>query len=668
MEAWTIRDAADLYNVAGWGNGYFDITEEGHVVLAKSVTGGAPLDIKKVVDDLVRRGLSLPLLLRFSDVLRCRIEALHNAFTQKIKEYEYQGGYQLVMPIKVNQQRHVVEEVLGYGQPYGLGLEAGSKPELLVAIALVSQQEDGLIVCNGYKDRAYIETALLAQRLGVKPIIIVDRFAELDMIIDAAHRLGLSPNIGVRAKLSSKGSGRWAESGGDKSKFGLNATELVRVVERLREVGMLDRLVCLHFHIGSQITAIRAIKDALNEAIHIFINLYKMGAPLTHVDVGGGLAVDYDGSRTNFHASKNYSMQEYAADIVYAIGAALTEQKIPHPTILSESGRALVAHHAVLVFNVLGCNAGFQREIPPPPSKPDQKTHPLIEDLAEVAETVTRKNYQEAYNDAIQLKEDALSLFRHGILDLQDRARMEQLFWKAASRILKVVRELDYIPEDLSTLERQLCDTYFCNFSVFQSVPDAWAVKHLFPIMPLHRLREQPTRRGVLADLTCDSDGKINQFIDLHDVKTTLELHPLKEDEPYILGVFLVGAYQETLGDLHNLFGDVNAVHITSQGQEYRVEHVVEGDTVREVLSYVEYDQRVLVERVRRSIEKAISRGRMTFEESASLVRHFEAGMSGYTYLDDQGPDALFSSLLPSNLPAPSSSSEETLPVPEISE
>ncbi len=654
MKVWTPRDSAELYNVAGWGHGYFDVNAQGEVVLTPRATSGGELSVKRVVDDLVRRGLAMPLLLRFSDIMRRRMEELHQAFRDKIAEYSYEGRYQLVMPIKVNQQRHVVEELLEYGRPFGLGLEAGSKPELLVAIAMMGDESGaGVLVCNGYKDRDYIETALLAQRLGITALIIIDRFAELELIIEASKRMGLSPNIGVRAKLASKGSGRWAESGGDHSKFGLTAAELVRVVERLGEEGMLDRLVAMHFHVGSQITAIRAIKDAVAEATRIYSDLHKMGAPLGYIDVGGGLAVDYDGSRTNFQASKNYSVEEYAADIVYTLKTILDSEEVPHPIIISESGRALVAHHSVLVFNVLGQTE--EQAVPTPARAPDGENdegdHPVIEEMEHVASSISRKNYQEAYHDAVQLKEDALSLFRHGILNLRQRARVEALFWKAARSIWKLAKEMDYVPEDLDGLDRQLSDTYFCNFSVFQSVPDSWAVKHLFPIMPIHRLGEQPTRRGILADLTCDSDGKINQFIDLHDVKDSLELHTFVPGEAYFLGVFLVGAYQEILGDLHNLFGDVNAVHIRYDPTSgYAVKSIVEGDAVRDVIGYVSYDPRHLMTRLRIAMEHALAKGDMTFEQSAALVRHFEAGMNGYTYLEDE---ELGTKLMSSMVPRP---------------
>lgn len=638
MSSWTIKDAEELYGIEGWSNGYFGINREGNVELSAAATGGNPIDLKKVVDDLVRRGLPMPLLIRFSDILRRRVEALHGAFQSKMTEYGYKGAYRPVMPIKVNQQRHVVEELLDFGQSFGLGLEAGSKPELLVALALMGSRENGLVVCNGYKDQAYVETALLAQRLGVRSLIIVDRFSELHTIIEASKHVGLEPNIGLRAKLSTKGSGRWAESGGERSKFGLSADELVMATELLTEHGMLSRLNCLHFHIGSQITNIRAVKDAMSEVVRIFAELYQLGAPLDHLDIGGGLAVDYDGSKTNFHASRNYSLEEYASDVIWQVSSTLDELEIPHPTILSESGRAMVAHHSVLVFNVLGTNA-------PDPARPlpeaGEDEHQVIEDLRETATTVSKKNYAEAYHDAMQLKEDALSLFRHGILDLRDRAKAERLCWETCRRIWKIVRELDYVPEDLEPLEKLIAETYYCNFSLFQSLPDSWAVKALFPVMPIHRLSETPTRRGILADLTCDSDGKIDQFIGLHDVKEALELHPYVPGEPYFLAVFLVGAYQEILGDLHNLFGDVNAVHIehdASPGSNngYAVRHVVEGDTVRDVLGYVSYDQRSLMEQLRRAIERSLSQGNITFEQSAALVRHYEGGLAGYTYLDSR--------------------------------
>ncbi|MCC7380827.1 MAG: biosynthetic arginine decarboxylase [Deltaproteobacteria bacterium] len=647
MKAWTTRDSAELYNINGWSNGFFEINDEGNVAVTPFGQNGGKIDLKRVVDDLVRRGLSMPLLIRFSDILQRRVEQLSGAFASKIRELNYKNEYLPIMPIKVNQQRHVIEELVQFGKPFRLGLEAGSKPELLVAITLLEGQ-DGTIICNGYKDQAYIETALLAQRLGLKVLIIADRFQELETVVECSKRLGLKPTLGVRAKLATRGAGRWAESGGDRSKFGLTAGEMVAAVEMLEREGLLDRLVCLHFHIGSQITAIRSVKEAMTEGVRIFADLCRMGAPMTYFDVGGGLAVDYDGSQTNFHASKNYSLEEYAADIVDAIGSTLDNEGIPHPTIISESGRALVAHHSVLVFNVLGhseVNVGQRDEQAAPTAEEPQ----VVRNLWDVYSGVSRKNYQESYHDAVQLKEDALSLFRHGFLDLKGRARVERLFWTTVRKIWRIVRELDYVPDDLEGLEKDLADIYFCNFSVFQSVPDSWAIDALFPIMPIHRLNERPTRLGILADLTCDSDGKIDGFIDLHDVKKALELHPYRPGQPYFLAVFLVGAYQEILGDLHNLFGDVNAVHIAHDPERgYSVRNVVTGDRVSDVLRYVQYDQSTMMARIRQSIEVALTRGTMTFEESANLVRHFEAGLSGYTYLEEpQLAEALLNSLVP---------------------
>ncbi|MBI4819867.1 MAG: biosynthetic arginine decarboxylase [Deltaproteobacteria bacterium] len=648
-KAWTVQDATDLYNVAEWGQGYFQIDEGGTVVVAPGGSAGPRINLKRVVDDLVRRGLALPLLLRFSDILRDRVRMLYETFDTQIKTASYKNRYVPVMPIKVNQQRHVIEELLEFGAPFGLGLEAGSKPELLISIALMGHRQ-GMIVCNGYKDAAYIETALLSQRLGIHTLIIADRYEEFETIVAVSKRLGLEPHIGLRTKLSTRGAGRWAESGGDRSKFGLASSEMVRAVELLEREGMLDRLECMHFHIGSQITAIRSIKEALSEAVRFYVHLHRMGAPLGYFDVGGGLAVDYDGSKSNFHASRNYTLDEYAADIVDALGTTFSAEGIPHPAIMSESGRALVAHHSVLVFNVVGVNEvtprnpeDVARSIEAIPSP-----HQILRDLLEIYRTVSRKNAQEAYHDSVQLKEDALSLFRHGIIDLRTRARVEELFWAIAMRIWRIVGELDYIPDELEGLDRELADIFFCNFSIFQSVPDHWAVDALFPVMPIHRLNEKPQRLAILADLTCDSDGKMDKFIDLHDVKSALELHTPRKGEPYFLGVFLVGAYQEVLGDLHNLFGDVNAVHIVAEPGGYAVKHIVTGDTIEDVVQYVAYDKRTLMSGLRQAVEVALGRGSMTFEESASLVRHFEAGLTNSTYLEDaEMAEVLLNSVVP---------------------
>jgi arginine decarboxylase len=629
LRAWTVKDAVELYNVNGWGRPFFDINDAGNVEVTPVGPGSSlKIDLKELVDDLRSRGLNLPLLIRFSDILRTRVEQLCGAFQQAIADNDYKGAYRGVYPIKVNQQRHVVEELMEYGRPFNLGIEAGSKPELLVALAL-QENPEALILCNGYKDRAFIETALLAQKIGRRVVITMDRLGELDTILTASRDLDLRPAIGVRARLSTKGAGKWVESTGDRSKFGLTTAEMVAAVDKLRALDMLDCLQLLHFHIGSQITNIRAVKDALREASRIYVELCGLGANMKYLDCGGGLGVDYDGSQTNFHSSVNYTLQEYAADIVSQIADACNAKNVPHPDIVTESGRALVAHHSVLVYNVLATNEIL---IGQSPDSVAADEHPVIQQLWETYEGISRKNFQEAYHDALQMKEEAITAFNLGFLDLKARARVEELFWASCEKILKIVRDLPYVPDELEGLEKQLSDTYYCNFSLFQSLPDHWAVRQLFPTLPIHRLNKAPSRRAVLADLTCDSDGKMNEFIDLRDVKHFLELHP-PNGEPYLIGTFLVGAYQEILGDLHNLFGDTDAVHVKLDDGDYRVEHVVEGDSVSEVLSYVQYNKEDLVSRVRRAVEVALREKRLTMAESGRLMRRYEEGLEGYTYL-----------------------------------
>ena len=632
LRAWTIKDALELYNVNGWGKDFFTINQAGNVEVTPSGPGLASIDLKELVDDLLDRGLTLPILIRFSDILRRRVEMLAGSFQQAIAENDYKGTYRGVYPIKVNQQRHVVEELIEYGRPFNLGLEAGSKPELLVALAL-QENPEALILCNGYKDRGYIETAMLAQKLGRKVIIVIDRMNEVDTIITAARELDIKPVVGMRARLSTKGAGKWVESTGDRSKFGLTTTEMVEAVERLKREGMLDCLQLLHFHIGSQITAIRAIKDALREASRIFVELHALGANMRYMDCGGGLGVDYDGSQTTFHSSVNYTLQEYASDIVSQIAEACNAKGVPHPDIVTESGRALTAHHSVLVFNVLDTNQMLLGQIPE--SLADDE-HRVIQQFYETFLGVSTKNFQEAYHDALQLKEEGITAFNLGFLDLKARARVEQLFYATIEKILKIVRDLSYVPDELEGLEKQLSDTYYCNFSLFQSLPDHWAVRQLFPTMPIHRLNTRPSRRAILADLTCDSDGKMDQFIDLRDVKHFLELHP-KNGEPYYVASFLVGAYQEILGDLHNLFGDTDAVHVKLDGDDYRVEHVVEGDSVTEVLAFVQYSKDDLISRVRRAVDAAVRDKRLTAVESGRLMRRYEEGLEGSTYLSVEG-------------------------------
>jgi arginine decarboxylase len=630
MRPWTIRDSLELYNVSAWGRGYFDIDEGGQLVVRPHGADGPGVALPTLVEDLLRRGLRTPVLMRFSDLLASRIATLAGTFERAITEYEYGGRFRGVYPIKVNQQRHVVEEIVAYGAEHGIGLEAGSKPELLIALAMLDTK-DALIICNGYKDRAYVETALLAQRLGRTPVIVIDRFQELDVVLKTASELGIRPHLGIRAKLTARGAGKWVESSGDRSKFGLTAMEIVETVDRLRSEDMLDCLELLHFHSGSQITAIRAHKDALREASRIFVGLHELGARPRILDVGGGLGVDYDGSQTNFHSSKNYTAQEYANDVVSAIQEACDGTGIPEPDIVTEAGRWMVAHHSVLVFDVLGVSeVGTSSALPEPIGAEDPK---VLQDLAEVHGAINRKKVIECFHDAVQLKEDAGTLFNMGQLDLRGRARVERLFWACCQKIRRIAAELPNLPEEFEDLERALADTYYGNFSVFQSAPDHWAVKQLFPLMPLQRLDEKPTQRGIVADLTCDSDGKIDRFIDNHDVKDVLELHA-PDGRAYFLGLFLVGAYQEILGDLHNLFGDTDAVHVkVAEDGSVSVEHVVEGEDVKDVLAYVEYDQGVLKEKVRRMTEDALRRGDISLEEAARLRRRYDQGLWEYTYL-----------------------------------
>ncbi len=629
MHAWTIRDSLELYNVQNWGRGFFSVNENGALEVRPRGESGPPIELPTLVEDLRQRGLRTPMLLRFPDILASRVNRIAEAFTTASAAYSYSGKFRGVYPIKVNQQRRVVEELVAFGAQHGIGLEAGSKPELLIALALLDTP-NALIICNGFKDRAYIETALLAQRLGRTPVIVIDRFHEIELVVKVASELGIRPHIGIRAKLQSKGAGKWIDSTGDKSKFGLTASEIVDAVDQLRASDMLDCLELLHFHIGSQITAIRAHKDALREASRIFVGLHELGARPRLLDVGGGLGVDYDGSQTNFHSSKNYTVQEYANDVVASIQEACDGAGIPHPDIVTEAGRWMVAHHALLLFDVLGSSEVRSGRKPEPVKEDDPK---VLKDLAEVWSGVNKKNVIESYHDALQIKEDAATLFNIGQLDLRGRARVERMFWDCCEKIQRIAADLKELPEELQELERGLADTYYGNLSVFQSAPDHWAVKQLFPVMPIQRLNEKPSRRAIIADLTCDSDGKIDQFIDQHDVKNVLELHPL-DGRRYYIAVFLVGAYQEILGDLHNLFGDTDAVHVVVDDDGgYIVDHVVEGEDVKDVLAYVEYDQASLTEKVRRLAEDARRRGDITLEEATRLRARYKQGLWEYTYL-----------------------------------
>jgi arginine decarboxylase len=626
--SWSIEDSENQYRIKGWGEPYFSINAAGHITVSPQGDRGGSLDLFELVNALRERNLALPLLIRFSDILEDRIERLNASFAKAIARYNYDGSYRGVFPIKCNQQRHLVEDLVKFGKPFQFGLEAGSKPELMIALATLDTP-GSLIICNGYKDREYIETAMLAQKLGQTPIIVLEQIEEVEIAIEAAKSLGIEPNLGVRAKLNSKGMGRWGGSSGDRAKFGLTIPEIIMVVDRLREAKMLNSLQLLHFHIGSQISSISVIKEAIIEASKIYVELAQLGANMRYLDVGGGLGVDYDGSQTNFHASKNYNMQNYANDIVAEVKDACAEKKIPVPTLVSESGRAIVSHQSVLIFDVLG-SSEVRSDLPHPPT---ENEHAIIRNLWEIYNTINLENFQEAYHDVTQFKEEALNRFNLGYLSISERARAEQFYWACCRKILDIINNEDYVPDDLEELEQMMSSIYYVNMSVFQSAPDSWAIDQLFPIMPIHRLCEEPTQRGILADLTCDSDGKIDQFIDLRDVKPVLELHTLKKHKPYYLGLFLAGAYQEIMGNLHNLFGDTNAVHIKLTPKGYQIEHVVKGDTMKEVVGYVQYDAEDLMENIRKKSEQALQEKRITLQESQRLMQNYESSLGRYTYL-----------------------------------
>jgi arginine decarboxylase len=629
-DSWTSADATELYEIARWGQGYFAIGENGQVTIHPTKEACRSIDLKQLVDDLERRGISLPTLIRFSDILQHRLKDIFEAFHGAMAQHEYAGRYVCVYPIKVNQQRQVVEEVLQFGRQYGFGLEAGSKPELLAVAALADNETP--IICNGFKDAEFIEMAMLAQKIGRNIIPVVEKYTELDLILEYAEKVGVRPKIGMRVKLAARGGGRWQSSGGYRSKFGLTVGEILRGLEELKTRGMADCFELLHFHLGSQIPNIRIVKAALNEAARVYVELVKAGAGLKFMDVGGGLGVDYDGSQTNFESSVNYTLQEYANDVVYHLQTVCDEAKVPHPTIISESGRAIVAQHSVLVFNVLGV-AGFGDETMP--KTPDAEMEQPLIDLIETHGSLTSRNALESYHDAQQALDMAMNLFSGGYLPLEQRSLAENVYWAICRKLQKLVQAMDDVPEDLQNLDESLSDTYFCNFSLFQSIPDSWAIKQLFPIMPIHRLNEPPTRHAVLGDITCDSDGKIDQFIDRRDVKRTLPLHAF-DGSPYYLGVFLVGAYQEILGDLHNLLGDTHAVHVSlDENGAVALDAVIKGDTVREVLDYVEFDGEQLVAKLRSDVEAAVRSGRLGYEESGRLLRFYEDGLNGYTYLEE---------------------------------
>jgi arginine decarboxylase len=632
---WTIDSARKLYNIEGWGIGFFDINEAGHVVVRPDrEREGHELDLFELANDLEEQGVGLPLLLRFSDILRSRIESLNEKFTHAREEYGYEGGYTTVFPIKVNQQRHVVEEIVEFGKSAGVGLECGSKPELQAVLGL-AEHTDHLIVCNGYKDEEFMRLALMGQKLGHQVFIVLEQLSEVDVLLKVADELGVKPTAGVRIKLYSEGSGRWAKSGGEKSKFGLSTAQLVRLVDKLQSLGRLDILKLIHFHLGSQITDIRYIKAGLQEVSRYYAELRNLGVDITHVDVGGGLGVDYDGSGSTSQASVNYTLQEYADDVIYTLAEACREHELPMPHVISESGRALTAHHALLLLSVIDVESHADNAVPDLNEDDHTLLHEMASDYASVSKRVSRKRVREVYHDATFDKERAQELFNSGVLSLRGRAAAEQIYLSTIAAVVKIAqRERDEYSDIIEDLEATMVDRYFCNFSLFQSLPDSWAIDQIFPIMPIHRLNEEPTRRGTIQDVTCDSDGKIERFIGDRTHVPSLELHPFSDDDPYIIGIFLTGAYQEILGDLHNLFGDTNAVHIRlSQNDGYEVTDLVHGDTVTEVLAYVQFRASDLLATFRRKVGNATTLSR---QEANAFIADYVAGLEGYTYLEGE--------------------------------
>ena len=616
--------------MVGWGTSYFGINDKGDVYVTPC-KDNTQIDIRDVMDELALRDITPPVLLRFPDILDNRIEKTSSCFEKAAKAYDYQGESFVIYPIKVNQMQPVVEEIISHGRKFNLGLEAGSKPELHAVIA-VQCQSDSLIICNGYKDQSYIELALLAQKMGKRIFIVVEKLNEIDIISKAAKKLGVRPNLGVRIKLASSGSGKWEESGGDASKFGLTSSELLAALEKLEKLNMKDCLKLIHFHIGSQITKIRRIQTALREASQFYIQLHKMGYDVEFVDCGGGLGVDYDGTRSsNSESSVNYSIQEYVNDCLYTFVEAANANGIHHPNLITESGRSLSAHHSVLVIDVLETaslpemNEEFE---------PENGAHKLVKDLYEIWDNLNPRSMMEDWHDAEQIREEALDLFSHGMVDLQTRAEIERMYWSVCREINSMAKTLKHQPEELKKLDKLLADKYFCNFSLFQSLPDSWAIDQLFPIMPIQRLNERPTRHATLQDITCDSDGKISNFVADGHIKHVLPIHALRKNENYYLGVFLIGAYQEILGDMHNLFGDTNAVHISVKDGKYHIDQIIDGETVEEVLDYVQYNPKKLVRQLETWVTKSVKEGKISLEEGKEFLGTYRSGLYGYTYLE----------------------------------
>jgi arginine decarboxylase len=637
LSSWDIQAARTLYNIQSWGARYFDVNEAGHVVARPLQDAGASVDITDVIEEAKGRGLKFPLLIRFQDILRHRVESINLAFRNSIKEFSYQGQYRGVFPIKVNQLREVVEEILDAGKPYQFGLEVGSKPELFAALAL-QNQPGGMIVCNGYKDAGFIRMALLGIKLGKKVVMVVEKLEELKQIIAISRQFGVEPLIGIRARLLSKGMGKWAESGGENAKFGLSTAEMLAATEILKTENLSHCFKLLHFHIGSQVPDILTVKKAVQEASRFYAKLYKMGFQIEFLDVGGGLGVDYDGSRSAFDSSTNYTLQEYTNDIVYYIADVCNAEKVPHPDIVSESGRAVVAHHSVLIVEVFGA---IEKNRPSLVLEYGDNEHALVKELLDIKKNLCKSNKLEAFHDALERKEDAQHMFALGMMDLLDKAKIESLYWEISQEVVQSFRDQAHVPEEIRKLEDSLGDQYLCNFSVFQSLLDHWALGQLFPIMPVNRLNEAPTREATLVDITCDSDGQINKFIDLRDVRDTLPLHPLHTNgngqvEPYHLGFFLMGAYQDIMGDLHNLFGRVNEVHVFLDPDEatgYYVEEVIEGNTISQALTSVQYDENELKRQMKAQIDEAIKSDKMKPSEAMRLLDDYERGLKEYTYL-----------------------------------
>ena len=630
MRKWRIEDSEELYNITGWGTSYFGINDKGHVVVTPRRDGVA-VDLKELVDELQLRDVAAPTLVRFPDILDNRIEKMSSCFKQAAEEYGYKAENFIIYPIKVNQMRPVVEEIISHGKKFNLGLEAGYKPEMKAVIA-VNTDSDSLIVCNGYKDESYIELALLAQKMGKRIFLVVEKMNELKLIAKMAKQLNVQPNIGIRIKLASSGSGKWEESGGDASKFGLTSSELLEALDFMESKGLKDCLKLIHFHIGSQVTKIRRIKTALREASQFYVQLHAMGFKVEFVDIGGGLGVDYDGTRSsNSEGSVNYSIQEYVNDSISTLVDVSDKNGIPHPNIITESGRALTAHHSVLIFEVL--------ETATLPEWDDEEViapdaHELVQELYGIWDSLNQNKMLEAWHDAQQIREEALDLFSHGIVDLKTRAQIERLYWSITREINQIAEGLKHAPDEFRGLSKLLADKYFCNFSLFQSLPDSWAIDQIFPIMPIQRLDEKPDRSATLQDITCDSDGKIANFISTRNVAHYLPVHSLKKTEPYYVAVFLVGAYQEILGDMHNLFGDTNAVHVSVNEKGYNIEQIIDGETVAEVLDYVQYNPKKLVRTLETWVTKSVKEGKISLEEGKEFLSNYRSGLYGYTYLE----------------------------------